>query len=119
MCILTINKIPREKLSRAHPKHYYFLDEGFSLCERALPAILLVLALDFLSCRAFEALVATDAEVTFLAITEAYPSFSGDLSGGYPKPPLYKDNFGLITQLKYYLSLPIGTSKQKALPFFG
>ena len=31
---------------RAHPKHYFFLDEDFSLCERALPAMLLVLALD-------------------------------------------------------------------------
>lgn len=33
-------------IPRAHPIHYFFLDEDFSLCERALPAMLLVLALD-------------------------------------------------------------------------
>lgn len=51
-----------------------------------LPAILLVLALDLSSCRAFEAKVATFAEVTFLAIAEAYPSFGGGLVGAIPSP---------------------------------
>ena len=60
-------KPDRVILCLAHPKScsaYFF----FSLWDKALAAILLVLALDRPSCNAFEAFDATDAEVTFLAI---------------------------------------------------
>lgn len=62
----------------AHPRHYFFLlEDGFSLCERALPEMLLVLALDRPSRRAAEALLATLADVTFLAM----PILSRPLAG--------------------------------------
>lgn len=48
---------------------------GFSLCESALPAILLVLELDLPSLKAADALLATLLDVTFLAILSHYSSF--------------------------------------------
>jgi len=46
----------------------YFLLLLFSRCERALPAMLLVRELERPSLKAFDALLATFAEVTFFAI---------------------------------------------------
>ena len=47
--------------------------------------MLLVLALDLPSWSAFEALLATLADVTFFAILEVFPSFSGGLVSAIPR----------------------------------
>ena len=112
-------KCPGSNSPRAHPKLYFFLEDDFSLCERALPAMLLVRALDLPSWSAFEALLATLADVTFLAISEVFPSFSWGLVGLFQAPVIQLPGCWKRLKISDYLSLPIGTSRQKALPFFG
>ena len=63
----SVSKIETEAL-QSHNQYHFLLDD-FSRCDRALPAMLLVLALDLPSVKAFEALLATLAEVTFFGIS--------------------------------------------------
>ena len=71
-CKFGIKNLTKISLCQAHPKYFgtYFLFD--SLWDKALAAILLVLALERPSCNAFEAFEATDFEVTFLAIVSPF-----------------------------------------------
>ena len=72
----SVSKSETEAL-QSHNQYHFLLDD-FSRCDRALPAMLLVLALDLPSVKAFEALLATLAEVTFLGISSGV--FMGAIS---------------------------------------